>query len=401
MREYMQRFWWVNHKQTVRQEIGGGYLWSPKREAKARSQFYDNMREVAPGDLIISYANARVGFIGVASDYTISAPKPEEFGAAGVYWSDEGWFLPVIWQKLPTPVSPKALIDQIGPLLPTKYSPIAVLVASLLSSAVVAQDAKPDCYGFADPVRVMVGDVEFHIPSNYHPQFSNNYPNKKRYNETCKCYDGPKDRGGVPTARRGYCQDPDDPPFEVDNLSVYSDYFAYKENDSRVFPRWLGNIDINIRSGYANAEKMYCDANDLSDIDLAAWKPYNKNSAFNEAADLAAIDSQNGQVYYKSKSPLFFGMPIVIKCSRKDSDLWGVGQLPDGTISKTMGRRCNFTSPAGDTSHVVIRFHDKLFQPQKWVEGFRYLESYLLTNSSLVVPKNGNISCSKVKGKQP
>jgi hypothetical protein len=25
------RFWWVNHKQTYRQEIGGGYIWSPKK----------------------------------------------------------------------------------------------------------------------------------------------------------------------------------------------------------------------------------------------------------------------------------------------------------------------------------------------------------------------------------
>jgi hypothetical protein len=36
------RFWWVNHKQTARQELSGGYLWSPKTEARGtRSQFYD------------------------------------------------------------------------------------------------------------------------------------------------------------------------------------------------------------------------------------------------------------------------------------------------------------------------------------------------------------------------
>lgn len=27
------RFWWVNQNQTWRQEVGGGYLWSPKRKA--------------------------------------------------------------------------------------------------------------------------------------------------------------------------------------------------------------------------------------------------------------------------------------------------------------------------------------------------------------------------------
>jgi putative restriction endonuclease len=49
------RYWWVNQNQTFRQEIDGGYLWSPKRNANgARNPFYEFMREVAPGDLILS-----------------------------------------------------------------------------------------------------------------------------------------------------------------------------------------------------------------------------------------------------------------------------------------------------------------------------------------------------------
>ncbi|MEI9986993.1 MAG: hypothetical protein WDN69_29840 [Aliidongia sp.] len=36
----MPQFWWVNHNQTVRQEIDGQYLWSPKTESNgARSEF--------------------------------------------------------------------------------------------------------------------------------------------------------------------------------------------------------------------------------------------------------------------------------------------------------------------------------------------------------------------------
>ena len=27
------RYWWVNQNQTFRQEIAGGFLWSPKRNA--------------------------------------------------------------------------------------------------------------------------------------------------------------------------------------------------------------------------------------------------------------------------------------------------------------------------------------------------------------------------------
>jgi hypothetical protein len=47
------RYWWVNQNQTHRQEIGGGYLWSPKRSAhNVRNPFYETMREVAPGELV-------------------------------------------------------------------------------------------------------------------------------------------------------------------------------------------------------------------------------------------------------------------------------------------------------------------------------------------------------------
>ena len=34
------RYWWVNQNQTFRQEITGGYLWSPKRNADGKQQIY-------------------------------------------------------------------------------------------------------------------------------------------------------------------------------------------------------------------------------------------------------------------------------------------------------------------------------------------------------------------------
>ena len=121
----MARYWWVNHKQTVRQEVDGQYLWSPKREAGgARSQFYDNMRSAAPGDIVLSYANQVVAFVGRVADFAFTAPKPTEYGLAGGNWSQVGWRLPVFWTPLNPPVSPRAMIGQIGPLLPSRYSPI-------------------------------------------------------------------------------------------------------------------------------------------------------------------------------------------------------------------------------------------------------------------------------------
>lgn len=119
------RFWWVNHAQTMWQEVVGGYLWSPVTEANgARSRFYDNMRLAAPGDLVLSYAGGRVGKIGAVADFAISAPKPTEFGSIGAYWNDAGWLLPVQWFDAPLAVQPKAILGRLGPLLPQSHSPI-------------------------------------------------------------------------------------------------------------------------------------------------------------------------------------------------------------------------------------------------------------------------------------
>jgi hypothetical protein len=121
----MQRYWWVNHRQTVRQEIAGRYLWSPKTEAGGiRSQFYENMRNASPGDFVLSFANSAIGALGTVADYAISAPKPSEFGQIGAYWATDGWLLPVSWQPLATPVTPKQHLSEIANLLPLKYSPI-------------------------------------------------------------------------------------------------------------------------------------------------------------------------------------------------------------------------------------------------------------------------------------
>lgn len=124
----MPNYWWVNHKQTLRQEIDGQYLWSPKTERNsARSQFYDNMRRASPGDVVISYANGQIGWIGRVAEFAFTAPKPAEFGNVGSYWDHEGWLLPVYWTPLSPPVRPKGMIQRLGPLLPQKYSPISPL----------------------------------------------------------------------------------------------------------------------------------------------------------------------------------------------------------------------------------------------------------------------------------
>jgi hypothetical protein len=120
------RYWWVNQNQTYRHEVAGGYLWSPKRKANGHiNPFYEFMREVAPGDLIFSFADTYIRAIGIAKSVCYECPKPDEFGSVGMYWEQVGWKVEVEFQPLKAPIRP---IDNIGilrGLLPEKYSPLS------------------------------------------------------------------------------------------------------------------------------------------------------------------------------------------------------------------------------------------------------------------------------------
>ncbi len=75
-------YWWVNQNQTYRQEIDGGYMWSPKVSKNGKlNPFYEFMREVAPGDLIFSFADTRIKAIGIAPVSVLRLPQ-----AAGVWY---------------------------------------------------------------------------------------------------------------------------------------------------------------------------------------------------------------------------------------------------------------------------------------------------------------------------
>lgn len=121
-----RRYWWVNHKQTHRQELDGEYLWSPKKNQDgANNVSYDNMIHVSPGDVVFSFADAAIRAVGVALGRAREAPKPPEFGSAGDQWgTDPGWQVPVRFKELNDPLRPKDHIAQLAPVLPTKHSPI-------------------------------------------------------------------------------------------------------------------------------------------------------------------------------------------------------------------------------------------------------------------------------------
>ncbi len=119
------RYWWVNQNQTFRYEVEGGYLWSPKTNKNgARNPFYESMREVAPGDLILSFSDTRIAAIGIARTYCYESPKPIEFGNAGLYWNKVGWRVRVGFQRLQNQVRLKDNIEFLRPFLPERYSPL-------------------------------------------------------------------------------------------------------------------------------------------------------------------------------------------------------------------------------------------------------------------------------------
>lgn len=119
------RYWWVNQNQTYDHEIAGNYLWSPKRKTDgSRNPFYEYMREVSPGDLILSFADTYLRAIGVAQSYCYECPKPAEFGSTGANWENIGWKVDVNYRTLNHQIRPSDHMPHLRPLLPELYSPL-------------------------------------------------------------------------------------------------------------------------------------------------------------------------------------------------------------------------------------------------------------------------------------
>lgn len=119
------RYWWVNQNQTYRHEVGGGYLWSPKRNKNnAHNHFYQAMRETSPGDIVLSFRDTRIAALGIVKSYCYESPKPTEFGSVGANWGPIGWKVDTSFVELRNKVRPKDFIDKLVPHLPQKYSPL-------------------------------------------------------------------------------------------------------------------------------------------------------------------------------------------------------------------------------------------------------------------------------------
>jgi hypothetical protein len=113
------------HKQTHREEIEGGYLWSPKYNKNGgRNETYLNLTRASVADMVFSYALRAIRAVGVVEASHRECDRPSAFGKTGEQWDKDGWLVPVDWSVLKTPIAPQSHLDAIGPLLPVKHAPI-------------------------------------------------------------------------------------------------------------------------------------------------------------------------------------------------------------------------------------------------------------------------------------
>jgi len=121
----MTRFWWVSQNATFEEEATGGFMWSPKTNSDGRAnRSYDNMTLINRGDIIFSYAGTIIRAIGVATTSAYESTKPQSFGSKGSNWLDAGWRVDVDYSTLETKIKPRDFMEQIGPLLPDRHSPL-------------------------------------------------------------------------------------------------------------------------------------------------------------------------------------------------------------------------------------------------------------------------------------
>jgi hypothetical protein len=164
-------FWWVNHKQTFRQEFSGKYIWCPKRKKDgSANRFYETMREVAPNDIVFSFAFGAIQGFGVAKTHCYTSPRPDEFGHIGSSWNEIGWRVDVDFTRLPEPVQPSLHMQAIGPTLPERYAPISrqghgqqqVYLASIprATALVIASLTSPELLTLINGLRVNEGSLE-------------------------------------------------------------------------------------------------------------------------------------------------------------------------------------------------------------------------------------------------
>lgn len=134
-------------------------MWSPKRNKNgARNRFYDNMRIVAPGDIVFSYVDTRIKAVGVIASIAHESAKPTEFGVVGANWDNVGWQVKVQYHEMQNLVRPRDHMTVLRSLLPDTYSPLTT-EGNGLQGVYLAAIPRP----MAETLAGLIGDEALNI----------------------------------------------------------------------------------------------------------------------------------------------------------------------------------------------------------------------------------------------
>jgi hypothetical protein len=124
----MTNFWWVNQGKSFEQEIGGGYMWAPKKQRDGNSlRSYDLMLDIQLGDVVFSHYKGKIVARGFVTKSAISSDQPLDLLKVGEgVWNKDGWLVEVEFVRTPNFFSPKEKFSEVSLLLLEEYpKPIA------------------------------------------------------------------------------------------------------------------------------------------------------------------------------------------------------------------------------------------------------------------------------------
>ena len=112
-------FWFVNQTSTAKHEGNETYLWCPKKAKGGRTfQYYENIRRIKPGDVVLSFFKGNIQGFGTAQTYSYTSQRPPHY--EGTVWMDLGWRCDVSFSHFQAPVNHRKHTPDLLPHLYTR-----------------------------------------------------------------------------------------------------------------------------------------------------------------------------------------------------------------------------------------------------------------------------------------
>ncbi|MCP5097653.1 MAG: hypothetical protein GY943_19060 [Chloroflexi bacterium] len=224
----------------------------------------------------------------------------------------------------------------------------------------------------ADPVRVVVNSLEFHIPAILNPELGivNNrppHPFKSPFSSAVS-------KNGSPL-QEWYCQEPDGPPFKATSFEFRGKDFsrASKLADHRAMI-WadLENIDRFSVGKVVSSRSRFCN------------KPYQTRKfyfgntlIYRNQFYLGKKRPKTMQRVLISKNRILFNTSFITWCVASGNNKWGLS--------------CVFTQPVTSKNIVTGRFFDKLLPPENLKSAVLGIEKFIRSiaiSSQQITPLN-------------